>query len=225
MSADKKDQDKLKEKLTQLQFDVTQKEGTEPPFDDAAHAGAQEFAYFAGGCFWCVEVDFLKVKGVIDAESGYIGGDEKNPNYETVSAGKTGHTEAVKVTFDPALISYSDLLKVFWLSIDPTVVNRQFCDVGTQYRTAIFYTSDDQAHAIEASLAWLKKEFSAITPVTEIAPARQFYRAEEYHQRYADKNPIRYNFYRFSCGRDGRLKELFGDKRALLLKDLVQSRR
>ncbi len=180
-----------------------------------------ETAYFAGGCFWCVEADFLKIKGVVDVESGYIGGDEKDPSYEQVSSGETGHAEAVKVTYNPHLISYEDLLKVFWLSIDPTVKNRQFCDVGKQYRSAIFFADDAQEAAIKRSVAWLKQEFPAVMPVTEISPAKQFYKAEGYHQRYAEKNPIRYKFYRFSCGRDRRLKELFSDKRERVLSPFV----
>lgn len=185
-------------------------------------ASGEVIAYFAGGCFWCVEADFLKVKGVIDVESGYLGGDEKNPSYEQVSSGTTGHAEAVKVTFNPHLVTYDDLLKVFWLSIDPTVTDRQFCDVGRQYRTAIFFTNSEQEAAIERSLAWLKKEFPQLNPVTEITRAKEFYKAEDYHQRYAEKNPVKYKFYRFSCGRDGRLKELYKDKKALLLKAFLK---
>lgn len=178
---------------------------------------SQSIAYFAGGCFWCMEADFLKVRGVISVESGYLGGLEKNPTYEQVSSGATGHAEAIRVTFDPQQVSYDDLLKVFWLNIDPTVKDRQFCDVGHQYRTAIFYADDAQKSAVRASFAWLKEKYPKIMPVTEISPAKEFYVAEDYHQEYFKKNPIRYKFYRFSCGRDQRLEELWGKERANLL--------
>jgi peptide methionine sulfoxide reductase msrA/msrB len=201
------------------------------PKEDLAKAGygqyqklfgdqKEEIAYFAGGCFWCVEVDFQKIKGVKDVTPGYLGGDEKDPTYEIVSAGKTGHAEAVQIRFDPNQVSYDDLLKVFWLNVDPTVKDRQFCDVGHQYRSAIFYVNEAQASAIETSLSWLKREFPLIKPVTEITKAKQFYKAEDYHQCYAEKNPGRYKLYRSSCGRDARLKELYGEKREKLLRQL-----
>lgn len=181
----------------------------------------ESIAYFAGGCFWCVEADFLKLPGIKQVESGYMGGEEKNPTYEQVSSGTTGHAETVQITFDENELSYDELLKVFWLNIDPTVKDRQFCDVGHQYRSAIFYRDEEQKQAALRSLAWLKEQYPHLKIVTEISPAKQFYPAEEYHQCYADKNPLRYKFYRFSCGRDAKLKELFGTKRQELLKSLV----
>lgn len=177
----------------------------------------QQVAYFAGGCFWCVESDFIKIPGVLNVESGYMGGQEPNPSYEKVSSGQTNHAEAVRVSFDPSVIAYEDLLKVFWLNIDPTAANRQFCDVGTQYRTAIFYSNEEQHEKAIKSVAWLKENFPKLEPKTEISKALTFYKAEEYHQRYAEKNPIRYQYYRFSCGRDKLLDELYGPKRAELL--------
>jgi peptide-methionine (S)-S-oxide reductase len=174
-----------------------------------------EKATFAGGCFWCVEADFDKVDGVISTTSGYIGGRLANPTYEQVSAGGSGHTEAVEVVFDPRKVSYEKLLKVFWVSIDPTVRDRQFCDVGSQYRTAIFVHDEAQRRDAEASKAALEKSkpFKAAI-VTPIEMATTFYPAEEYHQDYYRRNPVRYKFYRSGCGRDARLKDLWGDKAA-----------
>ena len=170
-------------------------------------------ATFAGGCFWCVEADFDKVDGVISTTSGYIGGRVVNPTYEQVSAGSTGHTEAVEIVFDPRRVSYEKLLEVFWVSIDPTVVNRQFCDVGSQYRTGIFVHDESQRRAAEASKAALEKRKPFREPiVTPIETAATFYPAEEYHQDYYRKNPVRYQFYRSGCGRDARLKELWRDQ-------------
>jgi peptide-methionine (S)-S-oxide reductase len=168
-------------------------------------------ATFAGGCFWCVEADFDKVDGVVSTTSGYTGGTVVNPTYEQVSAGTTGHAEAVEVVFDPRKVSYEKLLDVFWHSVDPTVVNRQFCDVGSQYRTAIFVHDEAQRRAAEASKAALQRSKPFAQPiVTPIETATAFYPAEEYHQDYYRKNPIRYLYYRASCGRDARLKELWG---------------
>lgn len=174
-----------------------------------------EKATFAGGCFWCVEADFDKLDGVISTTSGYIGGRLANPTYEQVSAGGSGHTEAVEVVFDPRKVSYEKLLEVFWVSIDPTVRDRQFCDVGSQYRTAIFVHDEAQRRDAEASKAALEKSkpFKAAI-VTPIEMATTFYPAEEYHQDYYRKNPVRYKFYRSGCGRDARLKDLWGDKAA-----------
>jgi len=170
-------------------------------------------ATFAGGCFWCVEADFDKVDGVVSTTSGYIGGHLANPKYEQVAAGTTGHAEAVEVVFDPRRVSYEKLLDVFWHSIDPTVVNRQFCDVGSPYRTAIFVHDAAQRRAAEASKAAIEKTKPFPQPiVTPIEPATTFYPAEEYHQDYYLKNPVRYRYYRSSCGRDARLKELWGSK-------------
>lgn len=177
-----------------------------------AHA-ATEKATFAGGCFWCMEPPFDALPGVISTTSGYIGGHAANPTYEKVSAGITGHTEAVEVLYDPAKVTYEKLLEVFWVNIDPTVKDRQFCDAGTQYRTGIFVHNEAQRKAAEASRAALEKSkpFKAAI-VTPVETAGTFYRAEEYHQAYYVKNPVRYKFYRNGCGRDARLKELWGDK-------------
>jgi peptide-methionine (S)-S-oxide reductase len=170
-------------------------------------------ATFAGGCFWCVEADFDKVDGVISTTSGYIGGRVPNPTYAQVSAGTTGHTEAVEIVFDPRKVSYEKLLEVFWVNIDPTAVNRQFCDVGSQYRSAIFVHDEAQRRAAEASKAALEKNKPFAQPiVTPIETATTFYPAEDYHQDYYRKNPIRYKFYRNGCGRDARLHELWGDR-------------
>lgn len=170
-------------------------------------------AIFAGGCFWCVESDFDKVKGVLSTTSGYTGGTVPNPSYEQVSAKQTGHAEAVKVVFDPKVVSYAQLVEHFWRTIDPTAKDRQFCDVGTPYRTAIFAETDEQLKIAQASKAKLEKTKPfAGAIVTEVVKAGPFYPAEEYHQDYYLKNPIRYNYYRYACGRDARLKELWGDQ-------------
>jgi peptide-methionine (S)-S-oxide reductase len=170
-----------------------------------------ETAIFAGGCFWCVESDFDKVPGVLDTLSGYIGGERRDPTYEEVSAGGTGHAEAVRITYDPAQVSYPQLLEVFWRSIDPTTPNRQFCDRGSQYRSAIFYLNEAQRRQAEASRTALEADKPFAEPiVTELSPAGEFYPAEEYHQDYYRKNPLRYRFYRFNCGRDQRLEALWG---------------
>ncbi len=170
-------------------------------------------AIFAGGCFWCMEGPFDKLDGVISTTSGYIGGQKKDPTYQEVSAGITGHTEAVEIVYDPAKVSYDRLLDVFWHNIDPLAKNRQFCDGGTQYRSGVFYTDDAQKAAADASKAVLDKNkpFKG-TIVTEITAATQFYPAEDYHQDYYVKNPIRYKYYRNGCGRDARLAELWGAK-------------
>ncbi len=168
-------------------------------------------AIFAGGCFWCMEPPFDKLDGVISTTSGYIGGQKKDPTYQEVSAGSTGHTEAVRVAYDPKRIGYQKLLEVFWVNIDPTVRDRQFCDAGSQYRTGIFYVGADQKRLAEESKAALQKSKPFKEPiVTEIVVASEFYPAEEYHQDYYVKNPIRYKFYRANCGRDNRLQELWG---------------
>lgn len=172
-----------------------------------------ETAIFAGGCFWCVESDFDKIDGVVATTSGYIGGRKPNPTYQEVSAGGTGHAEAVKVEFDPARVTYAQLLEKFWPTIDPTVKDQQFCDIGSQYRSAIFALDARQLKEAEASKAALQKSKPFSAPiVTEIMLAGSFYPAEEYHQDYYLKNPIRYRFYRANCGRDARLKQLWGAK-------------
>jgi len=169
-------------------------------------------ATFAGGCFWCMEHPFDQLPGVVSVTSGYSGGVTKNPTYKEVSAGSTGHAESVQVVYDPARISYARLLDVFWHNVDPTVKDRQFCDSGHQYRSAIFYHSEEQHHLALQSRATLEKSKPFREPiVTEITAATEFYPAEEYHQHYYKKNPLRYKYYRTGCGRDRRLKELWGD--------------
>jgi peptide-methionine (S)-S-oxide reductase len=178
----------------------------------AQTAVARAKATFAGGCFWCVESDFDKVDGVISTTSGYIGGRVPNPTYQQVSAGGTGHTEAVEIVYDPGKVSYEKLLEVFWVNVDPTVRDRQFCDIGSQYRTGIFVHDEAQRRAAEASKAALEKSKPFKAPiVTPIETATTFYPAEDYHQDYYKKNPIRYRYYRTGCGRDARLRELWGD--------------
>ncbi|OYU32968.1 MAG: peptide-methionine (S)-S-oxide reductase [Comamonadaceae bacterium PBBC2] len=170
-------------------------------------------AIFAGGCFWCVESDFDKIPGVIATTSGYTGGNTANPSYEQVSGHGTGHAEAVEVVYDPAKVSYERLVEYFWHTIDPTVKDQQFCDRGSPYRTAIFAVGAEQLKIAQASRAALEKTKPFKEPVmTEITPAGAFYPAEDYHQDYYKKNPIRYKYYRSSCGRDARLAQLWGDK-------------
>ena len=168
-------------------------------------------AIFAGGCFWCMEHPFDVLPGVVSTTSGYIGGQKKNPTYEEVSSGRTGHTEAVQVVYDPKKVTYEKLLDVFWHNIDPTVKDQQFCDHGSQYRSGIFYTDDEQKRLAEASKATLdrNKPFSAAI-VTEITRASEFYPAEDYHQDFYLKNPLRYKYYRSGCGRDARVSQLWG---------------
>jgi peptide-methionine (S)-S-oxide reductase len=167
---------------------------------------------FAGGCFWCVEADFDKVDGVIGTTSGYTGGRTANPSYEDVGHGGTGHAEAVRVSYDPAKVSYQQLVDYFWRHIDPTVKDRQFCDAGTQYRSAIYWQNEAERKIAEASRDALLKSGRLPQIFTEIAAASTFYPAEEYHQDYYKKNPIRYAFYRKNCGRDARVHEVWGDK-------------
>jgi len=169
-------------------------------------------AIFAGGCFWCLEADFDKLPGVIATESGYTAGKTKNPTYHQVSAGGTGHTEAVRVSYDPAKVSYQQLVDYFWRHIDPTVKDRQFCDVGTQYRSGIYWQNEAERKIAEASRDALLKSGKLKQVFTEIAAASVFYPAEEYHQDYYTKNPIRYAYYRNSCGRDARVQEIWGHK-------------
>ena len=170
-------------------------------------------ATFAGGCFWCVEADFDKVPGVVSTTSGYIGGSTANPTYEQVSAKTTGHAEAVEIVFDPAKVRYEQLLEIYWRTIDPTTPDRQFCDVGSPYRTAIFTHGPQQAAAAAASKAALEKNKPFKEPiVTTVEPAGAFYAAEGYHQDYYKKNPVRYSYYRTSCGRDARLQVLWGGR-------------
>lgn len=178
-----------------------------------SHAGQDDsaVAVFAGGCFWCTEADFDKLPGVLETTSGYIGGSIENPTYEEVSSGRTGHIEAVQVRFDPRQTSYAKLLEAFWPTIDPINGNGQFCDNGPQYRSAIFYLNAEQQHLAEASKTALTASGRLAQPIaTEILAATPFYAAEDYHQDYHTKNPLRYNYYRHGCGRDQRLKELWG---------------
>ena len=178
---------------------------------NAASPGKVETATFAGGCFWCVEADFDKVEGVISTTSGYIGGDKKNPTYKEVSAGGTGHTEAVQIVYDPSKVTYAELLKVLWRNIDPTTPNRQFCDAGSQYRAEIFYHDQTQKNLAEQSKREVESTKSFEAPiVTQITMASEFYPAETYHQDYHSKNPVRYKVYRYGCGRDKRLEQLWG---------------
>ncbi len=176
-----------------------------------AQAAETKDAYFAGGCFWCVESDFEKLDGVVEAVSGYMGGHTPNPTYESTSAGGTGHAETVRVTYDPAKVSYADLLTHFWHNVDPLTANAQFCDKGSQYRTAIFSTDETELAAAKASREAVEEELGKPV-VTQIAKFDNFTVAEEYHQDYYKKNPLRYNYYRFGCGRDKRLEQLWGDK-------------
>jgi peptide-methionine (S)-S-oxide reductase len=172
-------------------------------------AAATAKATFAGGCFWCMEPPYDKLDGVISTISGYAGGKTKNPTYEEVSRGTTGHTEVVQVTYDPKKITYEKLLEVFWRNIDPLTPNRQFCDIGSQYRSAIFYHDENQKRLAEESKKTLSKRFKEPI-VTEIVAYTEFYPAEDYHQDYYIKNPLRYKYYRYNCGRDQRLEALWG---------------
>lgn len=177
----------------------------------AAPTASVEHATFAGGCFWCMESPFESLPGVRSVTSGYSGGPEKNPTYSQVSSGRTGHAEAVDIVFDPKTISYERLLDVYWRNIDPTQKGGQFCDKGSQYRSAIFYRDSRQKALAEASRDALTRSKRLKAPiVTEVVPYRAFYRAEEYHQDYYRKNPDHYQAYRKGCGRDARLKALWG---------------
>jgi peptide-methionine (S)-S-oxide reductase len=177
----------------------------------ASTSPAIEKATFAGGCFWCMEGPFANLAGVVSVTSGYTGGQKKNPTYEEVSSGSTGHAESVQIVYDPKKISYSDLLKVFWHNIDPTTPNRQFCDAGSQYRSAIFFHDETQKRLAEESKTAIEASHKLPGPiVTQIVPASEWTAAEEYHQHFYKKNPVRYHEYRNGCGRDARLKQLWG---------------
>jgi peptide-methionine (S)-S-oxide reductase len=184
----------------------------EAPAAPAAVPAGAATAIFAGGCFWCIEKDFEKLPGVIEVESGYTAGKTPNPSYEQVSSGSTGHAEAVRVIYDPKTVSYPQLVDYFWRHIDPTVKDRQFCDVGTQYRSGIYWASEAERKAAEASRDALIKSGKFKTIHTELAPASTFWLAETYHQDYYKKNPLRYNYYRKSCGRDARVEEVWAGK-------------
>ena len=173
----------------------------------------QEHATFAGGCFWCMEGPFEALDGVVSVTSGYTGGTKLNPTYEEVSSGSTGHAEAVQIVYDPSKVSYEQLLEVFWRQIDPTTPNQQFADKGTQYRTAIFYQSEEQKRLAEASRDALAKSGKFAQPiVTEIVPASTFYPAEDYHQDYYKTHPTRYKLYRAGSGREGYLRKVWGEQ-------------
>jgi peptide-methionine (S)-S-oxide reductase len=174
-----------------------------------AETAIAAIATFAGGCFWCVEADFDKLPGVIETISGYTGGREANPTYEQVSAHRTGHVEAVQVRYDPARVSYATLVDYFWRHVDPLTANGQFCDKGPQYRTVIYFQDEAQRKTILSAKEKLEKQLGK-SFVTEITRASAFYPAEEYHQDYYEKNPLRYRYYRRGCGRDQRVKEIWG---------------
>jgi peptide-methionine (S)-S-oxide reductase len=187
---------------------VVSKASFTPAPAQATEAGE---AIFAGGCFWCVETAFEGVPGISAVISGYVGGSKKNPTYEEVSSGSTGHAEAVRVVYDPKQITYAKLLDIFWHNVDPLQKDAQFCDHGTQYRSGIFYLDEEQKKAAEASKKTIEQSKRFSQPiVTEITKAGVFYPAEDYHQDYYKKNPVRYQSYRLGCGRDRRLKELWG---------------
>lgn len=186
---------------------ISEQSHTPPPVPEGASIGV---AIFAGGCFWCMEKPFDRMEGVLSTTSGYAGGSVDNPSYEQVSAGDTGHIEVVEVRYDPAKVSYAQLLNTYWRNVDPLAVNRQFCDAGPQYRSAIFALDEDQRALAEASRAELSKRFGREV-ATEVLPAARFWPAEDYHQDYYLKNPIRYSYYRSRCGRDARLEALWGE--------------
>ena len=168
-------------------------------------------AYFAGGCFWCMEEVFENVEGVLSVTSGYMGGAVARPSYEEVSAGRTGHAESVEVVYDPTKVSYQKLLDAFWLNVDPITPNAQFCDHGSQYRSAIFFQTDEEKRTSETSKQAIEQSSRFKDQiVTQIVMASQFYPAEEYHQDFYKKNPIRYKFYKYNCGRAQRLETLWG---------------
>ena len=177
----------------------------------AGHAAEQAKAVFAGGCFWCMEEAFEKVEGVISVTSGYMGGFKPDPTYEEVSAGGTGHAESVDVVYDPSKVSYQKLLDHFWKNVDPLTPNAQFCDHGTQYRAAIFYGNEAEKRQAEASKQAIEQSKRFTEPiVTQVVMASKFYPAEDYHQDFYKKNPIRYKFYKHNCGRAQRLEMLWG---------------
>jgi peptide-methionine (S)-S-oxide reductase len=186
-------------------------ESPKAPAPLPTRTAGQQIAVFAGGCFWCMEPPFDALPGVLATTSGYTGGKVANPTYEQVSYDETGHAEAVQILFDPAQISYEKLLEVFWHNIDPTAFDAQFCDLGHQYRSEIFYQDEAQHAAATASRdALVKAKPFAGAIVTRLSQAGTFYPAENYHQDYYKKNPVRYKFYRYNCGRDQRLQELWG---------------
>tara|TARA_R110002051_G_scaffold120915_1_gene194083 strand:+ start:1216 stop:1845 length:630 start_codon:yes stop_codon:yes gene_type:complete len=193
---------------TSLHAQSTQAQSSQEP---SSQAQGNAEATFAGGCFWCMEPPYDSQPGVSATISGYIGGELENPTYDDISRGGTGHAEVVQIEYDSEQISYEQLLEIFWRNIDPFAVDRQFCDVGDQYRSAIFYHDESQRELAEASKAEMEERFDREI-ATQIVPATTFWAAEEYHQDYYQKNPVRYKFYRFSCGRDDRLEEVWGEE-------------
>ena len=189
-------------------FDVPARADASSLTGQNATARGLQKATFAAGCFWCVESDFDKVKGVVETISGYTGGHVRNPTYEQVSSGGTGHTEAVEILFDPAVVSYQQLLEHYWRNVDPFAADRQFCDVGAQYRPEIFVHDDAQRAAAEASKQRIQQRFSRMV-VVKITDATAFYRAEAYHQDYYKTHSVQYRYYRWRCGRDARLEEIW----------------
>ena len=189
---------------------VNQGSAATQPFDNSTVPAGKAVAIFAGGCFWCMEPPFDALDGVESTISGYTNGQLADPGYKQVSAGYTGHTEAVKIVYDPAKISYQQLLDVFWVNVDPTAENRQFCDSGSQYRSGIYPVNEEQRRLAVASKQQVEKEFSEV--YTEIESANTYYDAEDYHQDYYQKNPIRYKYYRYGCGRDKQLEDLWGSR-------------
>jgi peptide-methionine (S)-S-oxide reductase len=182
----------------------------EPP---PPYAGPVATAIFAGGCFWCMEQDFENLPGVVEVESGYTAGWTANPSYPEVSAGHTGHTEAVRVIYNPQMINYPQLVDYFWRHVDPTVRDEQFCDVGPQYRSGIYWQNEAEREVAEASREMLMRSGRFAHIYTELAPASMFWRAEEYHQDYYRKNPLRYAYYRAACGRDARVAEVWRERK------------
>ena len=181
------------------------------PLVETTGASPSAKAYFAGGCFWCMEEAFEKVEGVVTVVSGYMGGTVANPTYEEVSAGRTGHAESVEVIYDPTRVTYQKLLDAFWHNVDPLTSNAQFCDHGTQYRSAIFYSTEEEKRLAEESKAAIEQAKKFPAPImTQLAPAATFYPAEDYHQDYYKKNPLRYKYYKYGCGRANRLEALWG---------------
>ncbi len=181
------------------------------PLAESPGASPSAKAYFAGGCFWCMEEAFEKVEGVVSVVSGYMGGTVANPSYEEVSAGRTGHAESVEVIYDPTKVTYQKLLDAFWHNVDPLTPNAQFCDHGTQYRSAIFHSTEEEKRLAEESKSAIEQAKKFPAPiVTQLAPAVTFYPAEDYHQDYYKKNPLRYKYYKYGCGRANRLEVLWG---------------
>ena len=175
----------------------------------AGVSDSHAFATFAGGCFWCMEPPYDELPGVISTTSGYTGGHADNPDYKQVTAGGTGHYEAVQIVYDPTLVTYETLIDIYWINVDPLDAGGQFCDRGSSYRTAIFYHDEAQRHIALSSKAAVADRLAAVI-ATSVVEATQFYPAEDYHQDYYQKNPLRYSYYRRGCGRDARLKRIWG---------------